>query len=156
MSIMVKFMSIIGKFEKQNRVTFWELLKSIIGKKRSIIDSGLLTRLFCGAEASRDLNTIFESACERKINACDLARIGLRNILVCACMYRTAPLLRPPLLRPTFRKKRGGGGGNNEDLHFRLTVKPPPPPPPPPSTNSHTLYSTEGWKSCWPRTCCKT
>ena len=22
--------------------------------------------------------------------------------------YRTAPLLRPPLLRPTFRKKRGG------------------------------------------------
>ena len=41
MSIMVKFMSIIGKFEKQNRVTFWELLKSIIGKKRSIIDSGL-------------------------------------------------------------------------------------------------------------------
>ena len=42
MSIMVKFMSIIGKFEKQNRLTFWELLKSIIGKKRSIIDSGLL------------------------------------------------------------------------------------------------------------------
>ena len=34
MSIMVKFMSIIGKFEKQNRVTFWELLKSIIGKKK--------------------------------------------------------------------------------------------------------------------------
>ena len=25
-------------------------------------------------------------------------------------MYRTAPLLCPPLLRPTFRKKRGGGG----------------------------------------------
>ena len=25
------------------------------------------------------------------------------------CVYRTAPLLRPPLLRPTFRKKRGGG-----------------------------------------------
>ena len=23
-------------------------------------------------------------------------------------MYRTAPLLRPPLLQPTFRKKRGG------------------------------------------------
>ena len=34
MSIKVKFMSIIGKFEKQNRVTFWELLKSIIGKKK--------------------------------------------------------------------------------------------------------------------------
>ncbi len=29
-------MSIIGKFEKQNRVTFWELLKSIIGNIRSI------------------------------------------------------------------------------------------------------------------------
>ena len=35
MSIMVKFMSIIRKFEKQNRVTFWELLKSIIGKKEA-------------------------------------------------------------------------------------------------------------------------
>ena len=42
-------------------------------------------------------------------------------------MYRTAPLLRPPHLRPTFMKKRGGR--NNEDLRFRLAVKPPPPLP---------------------------
>ena len=39
-------------------------------------------------------------------------------------LYRTAPLLRPPPLRPTFRKKRGGGR-NNEDLRFHLAVKPP-------------------------------
>ena len=31
----------------------------------------VLVRLFCGAEASGDLNTIYESACECKINACD-------------------------------------------------------------------------------------
>ena len=49
---------------------------------------------------------------------------------VCACVhsclrvYHTAPQLRPPFLRPTFRKKEGGGH-NNEDLRF-LAVKPPP------------------------------
>ena len=41
MSIIGLFMSIIVNFEKHNRVTSWELLKGIIGKKRSIIDSAL-------------------------------------------------------------------------------------------------------------------
>ena len=49
-------------------------------------------------------------------------------MIIVVYMYRTAPLLRPPLLRPTFRKKRGGGR-NNEDLRFRLAVKPPSPLP---------------------------
>ena len=42
--------------------------------------------------------------------------------------FRTAPLLRPPFLRPTlyFQKKGGGWGRNNEDSRFRLAVKPPP------------------------------
>ena len=40
-------------------------------------------------------------------------------------MYRIVPLLRPPFLRPTFRKNRGGGC-NNEDLRFCQAVKPPP------------------------------
>ena len=39
-------------------------------------------------------------------------------------MYRTAPLLRPPLFATYFHEKEGGGR-NNEDLHFRLAVKPP-------------------------------
>ena len=41
-------------------------------------------------------------------------------------MYRTAPLLRPPLFATYFQEKEGGGR-NNEDLRFRLAVKPPPP-----------------------------
>ena len=44
MSIIGLFISIIVKFEKYNRVISWELLKRIIGKKRSIIDSALFTR----------------------------------------------------------------------------------------------------------------
>ena len=49
-------------------------------------------------------------------------------IRACLRVYHTAPQLRPPFLRPTFRKKEGGGGHNNEDLRF-LAVKPPPPLP---------------------------
>ena len=52
-------------------------------------------------------------------------------------VYRTAPLLRPPFLRPTSRKKREGGR-NNEDLRFRLAVNPPPPSP----TFAYCHYTT--------------
>ena len=45
-------------------------------------------------------------------------------------MYRTAPLLRPPFLRPTFRKKRGGGV-TTRTCAFASQLSPPPPPPPP-------------------------
>ena len=42
LSITEIFLEHNGQFEKHNRVTFGELLKSIIGKKKgSIIDSGL-------------------------------------------------------------------------------------------------------------------
>ena len=75
------------------------------------------------------------------------------------------PAVTPPPFATYFQEKEGGGGRNNEDLRFHLAVKPPPHP-----TNSRTLWcgrrrellrltccdSTEGWKSCWPRTCCKT
>ena len=43
-------------------------------------------------------------------------------------MYRTAPLLRPPLLRPTFRKKRGGGV-TTRTYAFASQLSPPPPLP---------------------------
>ena len=46
-------------------------------------------------------------------------------------MYRTALLLRPPLLQPTFRKKRGGGGGGGVTTRtcaFASQLSPPPPP----------------------------
>ena len=39
-------------------------------------------------------------------------------------IYRTAPLLLLPFLRPTSRKKEGEGH-NNEGFRFRLAVKPP-------------------------------
>ena len=61
-------------------------------------------------------------------NACVHAYVrAYVHVCIRACLrvYHTAPQLRPPFLRPTFRKKEGGH--NNEDLRF-LAVKPPPPP----------------------------
>ena len=85
-------------------------------------------------------------------------------------MYRTAPLLCSPFLRPTCTStKKREGRVTTRTCAFASQLSPPPPPP----TNLCTEIdeallcgrrrellrstcrgSTEGWKSCWPRTCC--
>ena len=101
----------------------------------------------------------------------------LRNIVqlaftrvCCIIILPYCPAVTPPLFATYFQDKEGGGR-NNEDMRFRLAIKPPPPPPPThPCTEideallcsrrellrSTCRGSTEGWKSHWPRTCCKT
>ena len=59
--------------------------------------------------------------------------LGTSTVIYTIMIYRTAPLLRPPLLRPTFKKKRGGGV-TTRTCAFASQLS-----PPPPSTNSRTL-----------------
>ena len=57
--------------------------------------------------------------------AVEIMIIDNRRVIEIIMLYRTAPLLRPPLLRPTFRKKRGGGV-TTRTCAFASQLSPPP------------------------------
>ena len=59
-------------------------------------------------------------------------QIQLRSTRTPTCIYRTAPLLCPPLFATDFQEKEGGGR-NNETCTFASQFISPPP------TNLHTL-----------------
>ena len=89
------------------------------------------------------------------------------NLILITDTY--CPAITPPLFATYFQEKEGGGV-TTRTCGFTSQLSPPPPHP----SNSRTEIneallcgrrrellrstccgSTEGWKSCWPRTCCR-